>query len=395
VEGVHQAADVLGQALDHWRGDEALRESESVKAAILAAIPTGVAVLGRDGRIASVNAQWEAASRERGLVILAGATSGGFLDLCRAAGLAGLQIADAAREGVADVLEGQRPRFVLDYCAAPAALDRWFTLSAVPLPGADGGAVLTHAETTERRRAELSAQRSRDELAHVTRVSAMGELASSLAQRLHQPLSGIVRGAETARRMLAEPDPDLKALDSLLRRIVEDDRRARDVIEQLRELLRKSASTRLPVDVNAIVSEIVALVEPDAVARHVRVEVVLSPAPLMIAADRAQIAQVLLNLVLNGMEAMVGAVPADQRDLRIRTEGGYEAAVIMVGDSGPGVPGDVEALFEPFYTTKPARTGMGLPIARTIVEAHGGRVWGAQTPGRAGASFFVSLPLVD
>ena len=394
VGRVRQASTVLGQALGQWRTDEALRESESVKAAILGSIAMGVAVLSRDGRVVSTNPQWDAVARDRTLTTLAAAPSEAFLESCSGAAGMGLPVADDAREGVGGVLDGSRARFVADYCAAPASADRWFTLLAVPLPGSDGGALVTHAETTERRRAELSAQRSRDELAHVTRMSAMGELATSLAHRLSEPLSSIVHGADAARELLARPTPDLPALDGLLRGIIDHDRRASDVIEQLRALLHKADSPRALVDVNAIVEDIAGLVRQDAADRHVQIGLSLDPGPLVISADRVRIAQVLLNLSLNALDAME-PTPFDRRHLRFATEGGYGAAVVIVSDTGPGLAGNAETLFEPFHTTKASSMGMGLPIARTIVEAHGGRIWGAPTPGAAGASFFVSLPLAD
>jgi len=394
VGRVRQAATVLGQALGHWRTDEALRESESVKAAILGAIPMGVGVLSREGQLLSTNAQWDAVARDRSLTTLAPMPSADFLEWCRTATGAGLPVADDAREGVGAVLEGSRVRFVADYCAVPASADRWFTLLAVPLPGSDGGALLTHAETTERRRAEMAAQRSRDELAHVARMSAMGELATSLAQRLGGPLSGIVAAADAAREMIAGPTPDRPALDELLRGIIEHDRLASDVIEQLRALLHKADSPRALVDVNSVVEDIVGLVRQDAADRQVQIGVTLDAGPLVIAADRVRIAQVLLNLALNAMDAME-SMPLDRRHLRFATEGGYGAAVVIISDTGPGLPADADALFTPFHTTKPSSMGMGLPIARTIVEAHGGRIWGAPTPGAAGASFFVSLPLAE
>ncbi len=394
IARVRQASTVLGQALGHWRTDQALRESESVRSAILGAIPMGVAVLSADGRILSSNAQWDAVAAERTLTTLAIAAPGRFLDGCRAAVAQGLPVADDAREGVESVLDRSRERFVVDYCAVPATADRWFTLLAVPLPGADGGALVTHAETTERRRAELSAQRSRNELAHVARMSAMGELATSLARRLSDPLSSIVRGAAAARTLLARRAPDLPALDDLLRGIIDQDRRAGDVIEQLQALLHRGDAPRVIVDVNTIVDDVVGLIRQDAIDRHVQIGVTLEPAPLSIPADRVRITQVLLNLAVNAMDAME-STPIDRRHLRFATEGGYGAAVLVVSDTGPGLAGNPEALFAPFHTTKPSSMGMGLPIARTIVEAHGGRIWGAPTPGGPGASFFVSLPLAE
>jgi C4-dicarboxylate-specific signal transduction histidine kinase len=183
-------------------------------------------------------------------------------------------------------------------------------------------------------------------------------------------------------------------LDGLLQGIIDQDRRAGEIIDQLRALLQKGDAPRVPVDVNTVVEDIAGLVRQDAADRHVQVSVTLDPAPLVISADRVRIAQVLLNLALNAIDAME-STPVDRRQLRFATEGGYGAAVVIVSDTGPGVPSNTEALFAPFHTTKPGSMGMGLAIARTIVDAHGGRIWGAPTPAAGGASFFLSLPLAE
>jgi signal transduction histidine kinase/integral membrane sensor domain MASE1 len=387
------AASVLGEALGRAQADEALRESEGVKAAILAAIPTGVALLAQDARIASVNAQWQAFVHDARVVTVAGADTGSFLDLCRAASHAGLPAADAIRENVEATLAGRRGGYTVEYCAAPTALDRWFTFTAVRLTGAEGGAVLTHSESTERRRAELSAQRTRDELAHVTRVTAMGELAASLAHQLNQPLTGIMTNAQAARRVLAAAPADLKMLDSILVDIVDDDRRAGEVIQRLRDLLRKEGASYVPVDVSAVARDVLTLLASDAVIRNVQLVESLPADPLLVTGDRVQLVQVLLNLALNAMEAM-SEVPTESRMLQWSAEAAYGAALVTLRDTGTGLGANAEAVFEPFYTTKAQGLGMGLAIARSIVESHHGRIWAADHPD-GGAQFFVSIPLLE
>lgn len=391
IDRARLAANVLGEALGRAQADEALRESESVKTAILAAIPTGVALLAQDARIASVNAQWQAFVQDARVVTVAGADSGSFLDLCRAASHAGLPAAESIRENVEAILAGRRGGYSIEYCAAPAAHDRWFTFTAVRLTGTDGGAVLTHSESTERRRAELSAQRTRDELAHVTRVTAMGELAASLAHQLNQPLTGIMTNAQAARRVLAATPADLATLDSILVDIVDDDRRAGEVIQRLRDLLRKEAATHGAVDVGAVARDVCSLLSSDALIRNVQFVEALPVEPLMVTGDRVQLVQVLLNLVLNAMEAMTD-VPDESRLLRMSAEAAYGAALVTVRDTGTGLGHNVEGVFEPFYTTKAQGLGMGLAIARSIVESHHGRIWAADHP-EGGAQFFVSIPL--
>jgi signal transduction histidine kinase/integral membrane sensor domain MASE1 len=393
IDRTRLAAGVLGEALARAQADEALRESESVKAAILAAIPTGVALLTQDARIASVNAQWQAFVHDARVVTVAGADAGNFLDLCRAASHAGLPAADAIRENVEATLAGRRAGYTIEYCAAPAAHDRWFTFTAVRLTGPEGGAVLTHSETTERRRAELSAQRTRDELAHVTRVTAMGEIAASLAHQLNQPLTGIMTNAQAARHVLATAPADLATLDTILVDIVDDDRRAGEVIQRLRDLLRKEGATYVPVDVTAVARDVFTLLSSDAVIRNVQLVESLPAEPLLITGDRVQLVQVLLNLALNAMEAMAD-VPAESRLLQLSAEAAYGAALVTLRDTGTGLGANVEGVFEPFYTTKAQGLGMGLAIARSIVESHHGRIWAADHPD-GGAQFFVSIPLLE
>jgi signal transduction histidine kinase len=392
VGRLRQAADVFGNALARKQTDGALRESEALKSGILAALPNAVAVLDRRGEVVAVNQQWERAAADRSLLTLTGAMSSSYLEHCRGVERAGMSQARVVIDGVDAVLAGPGSGVTVEYCARPLELDRWFTVSVVPLGSADGGAVVTHTEVTQRRRAERSAQRSREELAQVTRVAAMGELAASLAHQVSQPLTGILSNAEQARRMVASSAVDLQALSGILGAIVEDDRRVGDVIQRLRELLRKGPAEQVRVDVNAVVRDVVNLVHSDAAVRNIQLTTDLTSAPLVVIGDRVQLAQALLNLIANAMDA-VAAVESPHRVVTVTTESAYEAALVVVHDTGPGVGDQPEALFEPFFTTKPSGMGMGLPIVRTIVEAHGGRAWAANVAGNPGASAYVSLPL--
>jgi two-component system, LuxR family, sensor kinase FixL len=290
------------------------------------------------------------------------------------------------------VLDRSRPSFVLEYMQGTALADRWFAMSVVPLNRPEGGAVVTHTDVTERKRVELEAQRSRQELAHFTRVSTMGELTASLAHELNQPLTGILANAQAARRFLDATPPDLTEVHEILSDIIEDDKRAAEVIRRLRDMLRKGESQQLPLDLNTLIRDVAKLVSSDAVIRNVAVTLVLDADLPIVSVDRIQLEQVVLNLLINGMESM-GEDAGDERPLFVRTERTETKGVhVSVRDAGSGLhAGTQDLVFEPFYTTKSAGMGMGLAIARSIIEAHGGNIW-AENNAVRGATFHFTLP---
>ncbi|MGO9831520.1 MAG: sensor histidine kinase, partial [Myxococcaceae bacterium] len=254
------------------------------------------------------------------------------------------------------------------------------------------GAVL---DTTERHKTELDMRQLQSQLAHVGRVSAMGQLASALAHELSQPLGAILRNAEAAELFLKHPAPDLDEVRAILADIRKDDQRAGDVIERLRALLKRRSIEPRAVDVGEVLSNVAALARVDAAARHITLEFRVTPGLPFVRGDRVHIEQVLLNLVLNAMDA-VDAVPAGERRVIVEAErdGSYNVR-ISVCDSGTGVPPEIiGSIFEAFFTTKPNGMGMGLPISRTIIEAHGGRLW-AENNAQRGATFRFTLPVAQ
>jgi signal transduction histidine kinase len=316
-----------------------------------------------------------------------------YLDLCRRTAAAGRAHAAEAAAGIRAVLDGTRPGFGLEYAVGSEPDQQWFAMSVVPLSRAEGGAVVSHTDVTERKRAEMEAQRSRQELAHFTRVSTVGELAASLAHELSQPLTGILTNAQAARRYLDATPPDLVELQAILTDIVDDDRRASEVIQRLRELLRKEDPPRAPLDLNRLVRDVVKLVGSDALIRDIGVILELDPRLPVVSGDRVQLQQVILNLLLNAMDAMAEN-PMGDRAVVVRTEHtDVQTVHLSVCDAGTGLPpGTEELVFEPFYTTKAAGMGMGLAIARSIVQGHGGLAWATNNVER-GATFHVALPL--
>ena len=241
--------------------------------------------------------------------------------------------------------------------------------------------------------AERESGRLRQELAHIGRVSAMGELTASLAHELNQPLTAILNNAEVAQQHLEAAPPNLGELRDILADIVADDKRAAEVIRRLRALVSKGKLEHVPLDINDVVSEVAQLVRNDVVLRNVPMTVELAPGLPGVHGDRVQLQQVVLNMVLNGLEAMVEPNGGGDHALVIRTSRAGDAAVMVaVEDAGAGIDmEDIERMFQPLYTTKPEGLGMGLAIARTIIDAHGGQLRASNNVG-AGATFQFTLP---
>ncbi len=247
-------------------------------------------------------------------------------------------------------------------------------------------------DISEQKRLEERARRQREELTHVARVATMGELAASLAHELNQPLGAILSNAEAAEMLLGTDPPALEEVRAILADIVKDDRRAGDVIRRMRGLLRKEELESRPQDLNDLIRDVARLMDPEAHIRRVLVSLALDPGLPPVRGDRVHLQQVILNLMLNGMEAMGKLSPAE-RILIVRTlKVSAETVEVAVVDRGVGIPADgLSRVFEPFYSTKPSGMGMGLSIVRSIVEAHGGRVW-AEKNSQRGATVRFSLP---
>jgi two-component system, LuxR family, sensor kinase FixL len=239
-----------------------------------------------------------------------------------------------------------------------------------------------------------AAQRSR-ELAHVARTSIVGELAAALAHEIRQPLTAILINSQTAMRVLdAQPrDPD--AVREILYQLAADGRRASEVIQRIRAFAKKGDVERGPLDLNAILREAVQIVRHDTIRRRIEIRFALTPDSLIVVGDRVQLQQVVLNLVLNALEALADRPPDSERRVLIETaRTATHTAIITVRDTGPGIARERQAaIFEPFITSKLNGLGVGLSISRTIVEAHGGVIWCESDPTVGGAAFIVAIPL--
>ncbi|WP_354266641.1 sensor histidine kinase [Bradyrhizobium sp. I1.7.5] len=248
-------------------------------------------------------------------------------------------------------------------------------------------------EHRRRQFAEVQSRQRMAELAHVNRFSTAGELTASIAHEINQPLGSILTNAEAAKEILKNPNPDVAELNEIVDDILKDDRRANEVIRRMRSLLKKAPFELKNIDLNDVARETVDFLSSLAVGRKVELFSAIAPAELSILGDRIQLQQVILNLVVNGIEAMKDTL-GENRIISIRTSRVDNFAELSVSDRGPGIPEEkLKEVFEPFHTSKAEGMGMGLSIARTIVEAHNGLIW-AKNRDHGGASFRIRLPLV-
>ena len=251
-------------------------------------------------------------------------------------------------------------------------------------------------EIAERKLAQEALSRAQAEAAHAGRILTMGELAASIAHELNQPLAGVVTSADACLRWLAQQPPNLDRARQAVERAIRDATRASGVLARVRGLLKKGSRVREGVDLNGLIEEVLALVQGELRRHGVSLQTELVPGLPVVVADRIQLQQVILNLVINAIESM-GAVADRARRLRIRT--GQPAAGVLevvVQDSGVGLaPEHLSRIFESFYTTKPEGIGMGLAISRSIVEAHGGRFSAAANYDGPGATFRFTLPVEE
>jgi PAS domain S-box-containing protein len=250
-------------------------------------------------------------------------------------------------------------------------------------------------DVTAQKQAEQEALLLRQEIAHVSRVSVMGQLAAALAHEINQPLGAILRNAEAAELFMQNASPDLEEIRAILLDIRKDDQRAGAVIDRKRSMLKRHDLETRTLDLGEVVGDVAALVQTDAVARQVNLDLDMPDRMPPVLGDRVHLQQVLLNLILNGMDAVDGASREDRRvSVSVRRNGG-QTVEIAVSDTGHGIAADrLSHVFDPFFTTKPSGMGMGLPISRTIIEAHGGRLW-AENDNGGGAVFRFTLPIAE
>ncbi len=294
-----------------------------------------------------------------------------------------------------EALEFKREPFDLEYRLRHRN-DAWIWIHDRAISSYERDGVVYFAgvltDVTARKQAELEVEQQRQLLTHLTRVATLGELSGALAHELNQPLTAILSNAQAAVRFLDREPLDRAQLREILTDIADEDRRAGEVIRRLRALLRKGETPRQPLDVNEMTSDVLRLAHGELIAHGVTVAAQLAPGLPGVTGDRVALQQVLLNLIVNACDAMRLDEPA-QRQLIITTARNGEGTVqVAVVDRGAGLPADgIERVFEPFFTTKVDGLGLGLMICRSIVVAHGGRLWATNNPDR-GATFVFTLP---
>ena len=408
LPGGHRVPVVLGQArfdegdggvlyaldLSPFRSAEAGRvRAESLHAAVLGSVHDQIAVLDGNGTLIEVNESWlravQLAHPARFDRVLAGDS---YLGACLRAVEAGDRAASEHLAALRSVLDGRETRCHFEY-TEPAGMEQaWIEVSIEKLRRPEGGAVVTRTDISARKRAEHEARIQQQQLTHLGRAAVLGQLSGAFAHELNQPLTSILGNAEAALRLIDNGEADFAELREILRDIVHDDLRAAQVIDRLRALLEKGEMLRRPVDLGATVREVLDIAKSELITRHVRVTAQLDPGLPVVMADRVQMQQILLNLLMNACEAM-GGLPVAERKVRLATRHLPEESCVQVtvADSGCGIPpGDLERIFQPFVTTKSSGMGMGLAICRSVAESHRGRLW-AESDGH-GATFHLQVP---
>ncbi len=385
MENARLYAELIAENRDRQTAEAALRTSEERWRSVFENAPVGIALTGSNLRYAAANPAFQRMTgySEAELRRLAPA------DITHEEDRAGTEAVVAALVTGSDSAHRFEKRFrrkdggvvwgdVSGFLVAPVAGSAPF-LAAVAV------------DITDRKRAEDDLREVQAELAHVARVTTMGEMAASIAHEVNQPLSGVVINGNACLRWMAADPPNMTEARDAVQRIIRDGKRASEVIARIRNLSKKTSADKEPLDVNETIAEVVAFTQGEVRRTRVTLRTDLARDLPRVMGDRVQLQQVVLNLVLNGLEAM-GAVADRPRELVIETK--REAAEhvrVAVRDAGVGLdPESINRLFDAFYTTKRGGMGMGLSISRSIIENHGGRLWAVSNEG-PGAPFLFTV----
>jgi len=419
---------------DRKKAEDELRYSRQTLESTLDSLSAHIALLDDTGTIVSVNAAWRRFARASGLRLPDYGVGANYLEACCEN--------DRVKSEIEKLIRGQATKsdgaahqgFEYEYTCRMPSGQEWFVMRATRFEGVGRArVVVSHENITESKKSEAALRAARDqleqrvlertdhlrtaneslqqvirertdmeqrekqhqaELAHVARISTMGEMTAGLAHELNQPLASIANYADSC--VIDVQRDQINPVDLLdcLNRISEEALRAGQIIRRLRSFVRKAPPRRSSIDLNELVGEIVEFLDADAKRLEIRMQVDLAEGVPQIQADPIQIEQVVLNLLRNGMES-IKSTDQCNRELRIQTSVIDNTIEFSVHDSGHGVPADIaETIFNPFVTTKADGLGLGLSISRSIIEAHGGRLWADLKEAR-GATFRFRIPLVS
>ena len=368
---------------DRITAERALRSSEERFGKAFHSSPHGIAIIRRDDyRIVEVNEKWEMMfGHSRNDVV---GRTGQELNMIvdeRQAGMAQQQLE----------AEGFLHEFEMELKTRSGAILQVLLVAETMEMAGEQCFIVNVRDVTERKQAEVAAEEQRRELAHLSRVASLGELSGALAHELNQPLAAILANTRAAQRMMSRNAPDLVEIRAILEDIVVDDRRAGQVIGRLRALLKKGETRTTEVNLNELIEEVRALLHTELIRRRVATDIRLAPVMPVVLGDRVELQQVILNLISNACDAIAGR-PADRRLVTISTSMTPDGWVeVSVQDRGIGIPPErLDQVFDAFFTTKASGLGLGLAICRSIVNAHGGRLWAVNNP-FGGATFHLAL----
>ncbi len=381
---------LLGAALDERRSLESARAaSDALHGAVLASIQDQIVILESSGRIVDANESWRLLVERIPAAPFVNLKVGeNLLRHCSELGAQGDALATRLGHCTNEVIAGGALHHRLEYAAHGPRGIIWFEVSVEPLRRPGGGAVLVWTDVTYRKQAEAKERAQQQQLVHLGRAAVLGELSGAFAHELSQPLTSILGNAEAALQLLTKPDADLREIRTMVRDIVSDDVRAAEVIQRLRAMLTRGEISREPVDLANVIKDVLDLARIDLSTRHVSVDMAFDPYLPLVLGDRIQLQQVVLNLIVNACESM-SSIDAHERRISITAHFESSSCEVMcaVRDHGAGIASDdLERIFQPFVTTKVQGLGMGLAICRSIIEAHGGRLWAENSPG-GGATF--------
>ena len=365
--------------------------------ALLASLQDHIAILDAEGSVVEANDSWRRLADSPDAPAFQRVPVGGnYVDACAVGAERGDPVAARALAGIARVLLRDVTRVEMEYDDRVREYRR-YALSFEALEGGDGGggAVVTRADVTARYQTQMQMEEQRRELSHLARVTALGQLSGALAHELNQPLTAISNNAEAVRHLLKRRPLDVREIDAALGDILAQDQRAAQVIRRLRALLGRGETRVLPLDAAEMINDVLELAHAELINRGVTATAVIGRDLPPVLADRIQVQQVLLNLILNACEAMQSDVKRARRISLVVATDVSNHVRFSVRDSGTGIPSTLtDHLFEPFVTTKKEGLGLGLSISRTIVAAHGGRIW-AENNADGGATLHCVFPSAD